>query len=151
MQLSKLTPMLLSWMQVWVRKWLRGVELFFVCLLEGYTRGFRPEKDKEMSGLLFRCASTSCTDGRNRLTVRNWRLAISHVWQVSHYLSRILSNGNYLSGQHESKSVWSRRSVCSPQSFWYFCMIFNLNNFKLYLAHLWTDFQSCYISPTGII
>ena len=37
---------------------------------------------------------SSCTDDRmsDSLTDRNWRLAISHVWQFSHYPSCILSS-----------------------------------------------------------
>ena len=65
------------------------------------------------------------------LTERNWRLAISHVWQFSHYLYRILCSGNDL-------SVWSPRTV------WSFCKLCNLRNLH-FSAHLWTDFQSCYL------
>ena len=50
------------------------------------------------------------------LTHRNWRLAILHVWQFSH-----LSGGN----------------ICLV------CQIWIFYNFQLFVAHLWTDFQSC--------
>ena len=67
--------------------------------------------------IIFRCTSISCTDDRISLTDGlNWRLAISHVWQFSHYLYRILCSGNDL-------SVWSPRTV------WSFCILCNLRIF----------------------
>ena len=58
--------------------------------------------------LVFRWASIYCTGGHNSLThwITDWngRLTISHVWQFSHYLPFILSDGNYLCGHHDHNS-----------------------------------------------
>ena len=150
--------------------------------------------------LVFRWASIYCTGGHNSLThwITDWngRLTISHVWQFSHYLPFILSDGNYLCGHHDhnsqsghpSQNGYSGQFGHSGQSYqsghpggfghhgW--CShpgglvslvtlvslvilvshislvsavshislvsdVFALHNFQFYLAHLWTDFQSC--------
>ena len=166
--------------------------------------------------LVFRWASIYCTGGHNSLThwITDWngRLTISHVWQFSHYLPFILSDGNYLCGHHDHNSQsghpsqngysgqfghsgqsyqsghpggfghhgWcshpgglvslvtlvslviqvshislvnnvslvSPVSLVSLVSLATLCMILQLallHNFLFYLAHLWTDFQSCFI------
>ena len=60
------------------------------------------------------------------------KLAILHVWQFSHHPSRILSGGNIC-----------LISLVTLEGLVTICIICTLQNFLFYLAHLWTDFQSC--------
>ena len=104
------------------------------------------------------------------LTCRNWRLSVSHVWQFSHHPSCILAGGNDLSGHHghpnqsgpgpsghpgqsgnlsqfghHGQSGHSGQSgLVTPVCVVTLVTICTLHNFQFYLAHLWTDFQSCF-------
>lgn len=81
-----------------------------------------------------RWASISCTDVRmwltDWLTHRNWRLAIAHVGQFLHHPLVFYPVGN----------ICLVCLVCLVNQ----VSLVILRDFQLSVAHLWTDFQSCW-------